>query len=128
MISLTSNSSSTVQKLQAFLSGAAATTNPTVTVVSYIVPPQSKPDFAEYRRAPQFTVLAGATETDIADAPPSGSVKDIIYISIYNADTAAVTVTVCIDDNGTNRIQVKQTLAVDETLCYESVGLGWHIL
>lgn len=127
MIPLTNKSSSTSQKLQAFLAGAATTTNPTVTVASYIVPPQAKDDYSEYRSAPQFTVLAGATETDIADAPPTGSVKDIHYICIYNADTAAVTVTVCIDDNGTNRIQVKQTLQVAESLLYES-GIGWHII
>ena len=127
MISLTNNSSTTTQKLQAFLSGAAATTNPTVTVVSYIVPPQAKPDYSEYRRAPQFTILAGATETDIADAPPSGSVKDIIYIAIYNSDTAAVTVTVCVDDNATNRIECKVTLGVASTLYYED-GRGWYVV
>ena len=136
MIPLTNRSSATTQKLQAFLAGAAATTNPTVTVGSYIVPPQSKTvsgpsgsiagDPSEYRSAPQFTVLAGATETDIADAPPEGSVKDINYISIYNADTASVTVTVCVDDNATNRILIKATLATLETLYYED-GRGWYV-
>ena len=126
MIPLTNRSSATTQKLQAFLSGAAATTNPTVTVGSYIVPSQTKPDFAEYRSAPQFTVLAGATETDIADAPPEGSVKDINYISIYNADTASVTVTVCVDDNGTNRILIKAALASAQTLYYEDKK-GWYV-
>ena len=128
MISLTNNNSATTQKLQCFLSGAAATTNPTCTVVSYIVPPQSKSDFSEYRSAPQFTVLAGATETTIADEPPQGSVKDVNYINIYNADTATVTVTVCIDDNGTNRILVKQDLAVAESLVYNGNGFGWQII
>lgn len=127
MISLTNNSSATTQKLQAFLSGAAATTNPTCTVVSYIVPPQSKPDYSEYRRGTQFTVLSGATETDIADAPPSGSVKDIIYIAIYNADTASVTVTVVIDDNATNRIQCNAVLGVGSTLYYENER-GWYVI
>lgn len=125
MISLTNNSSATTQKLQSFLSGAASTTNPTVTVHSYIVPPQAKPDYAEYRRSPQFTVLAGATETDIADAPVSGSVKDIVQISIYNADTASVTVTVCIDQAGTNEIMIVCTLLTKETLHYED-GDGWY--
>src|SRR5689334_14714736 len=139
MISLTNYSSTTTQKLQAFLSGAAATTNPKVTVHSYIVPPQTKTvsggngaiaaDPSEYRSAPQFTTLAGATETDIADAPVSGSVKDVHQISIYNADTAAVTVTVCIDQNGTNNILVKATLLTGETLHYEGAmpgGRGWY--
>ena len=135
MIPLTNRSSTTITKLQAFLGGAAATTNPTVTVGSYIVPPQSKTvtgpngsiagDPSEYRSAPQFTVLAGATETDIADAPPEGSVKNINYISIYNTDTASVTVTVCVDDNATNRLLIKATLATLETLYYED-GKGWY--
>ena len=135
MIPLTNRSSTTTQKLQAFLGGAAATTNPTVTVSSYIVPPQSKTvsgtngsiagDPSEYRSAPQFTVLAGATETDIADAPPEGSVKDINFISIYNTDTASVTVTVCVDDNGTNRLLIKATLGTLESLYYED-GRGWY--
>lgn len=121
MIPLTNRSSATTQKLQAFLSGAAATTNPTVTVASYIVPPQSKPDFSDYRSAPQFTVLAGATETDIADAPQQGSVKNIIGVSTVNVDTAAITLTICIDDNGTNRIQWKGTLAVGDCLNYSGI-------
>lgn len=127
MIALTNRTSSTTQKLQAFLSGAAATTNPTVTVVSYIVANQVKPEFSEYRRSPQFTVLAGATETDIADAPPEGSVKNVAYVNIYNADTANVTVTVCIDDNGTNRILLKHVLATTESLIYDA-GHGWQVI
>lgn len=129
MISLTNNNSTSTQKLQAFLSGAAATTNPKVVVHSYIVLPNEKPGFEEYRSAPQFTTLAGATETDIADAPVSGSVKDVHQISIYNADTASVTVTVCIDQNGTNNILVKTTLLTGETLHYEGAmpgGRGWY--
>lgn len=130
MISLTNNSSTTTTKLQASLSGAAATTNPTVTVISYIVPPQSKPDFSEYRRAPQFTVLAGATETDIADAPPSGSVKDVIYIACPNPDTAAITISFFIDDNGTNRLQYKAVIPVGGAAYYDGTegGRGWYTL
>lgn len=130
MISLTNNSSATTQKLQAFLSGAAATTNPTVTVVSYIVPPQSKDDFSENRRAPQFTVLAGATETDIADAPPQGSVKDIIYIACVNPDTAVVTISFVIDDNATNRLQFKAaSVPVGGGVYYDGTtgGRGWYV-
>jgi len=127
MIVLTNANSALTQKLQAFLSGAASSTNPTVTVVSYIRPPQAKPSFDEYVRGNQFTVLAGVTETDIAAAPPQGNVKDIIYISIYNADSASVTVTVCIDDNGTNRILVKQTLATNETLEFTET-FGWKVI
>lgn len=120
--------SRTTDKLQAFLSGAAATTNPTVTVGFSILSAQIKEDNSEYPMDRQFTVLAGATETDICGAPAaSGFTKHIKYINVYNADTAAVTVTICIDDNGTNRIQVVSTLETTESLCWTPAA-GWHIV
>jgi hypothetical protein len=115
------------RKLQAFLSGAAATTSPTVTVVFYDVPNQSKMDFSEFRRAPQFTVLAGATETDICAAPAAGVVRMIEYINIYNTDSASVDVFVVVDDNGTNRIQAKLTLATTETAIWTAASGKWNI-
>ena len=118
----------TTRKLQAFLAGAAATTNPTVTVVYYDVPQQTKVDFSEYRRAPQFTVLAGATETDVCDAPNQSVIRNIEYIAIYNADTATVTVTVCVDDNGTNRIQAKVVLLTGETCCWSAKSGDWSLV
>ena len=116
------------KKLQAFLAGAAATTNPTVTVSFYDVANKEKPDFSEYRGGMQYTVLAGATETDVCAAPPdNGTVRNIDHMTVYNADTAAVVVSVCVDDGGTNRILVKQTLNVAETLGY-SAQMGWYII
>jgi hypothetical protein len=101
----------TTRKLQAFLSGAAATTNPTVTVSFYDVPNQTKAGNEDYRRAPQFTVLAGTAETDICAAPSvQGTVRNIEYINFYNADTAPVTITLVVDDAGTNQIQAKIVL------------------
>ena len=117
----------TTRKLQAFLAGAVAATNPTVTVIYYDLQQQTKTDFSEYRRAPQFTVLAGATETDVCAAPALGIVRHIEEIQVYNADTATVTVTVCVDDGGTNRILVKQALLTTETLQYQH-GIGWSII
>ena len=112
MISLTNTSSSTTQKLQAFLAGAAVTTNPAVTVVSHLIPPQTVVGSVQDkdRPYPQFTTLAGATETDIADAPPAGYIKVIDTINVYNADTTTVSLTICTDDNGTNRILWKRQL------------------
>jgi hypothetical protein len=101
----------TTRKLQAFLSGAATTTNPTVTVSFYDVPRQAKTDNSEYLRTPQFTVLAGVTETDICAAPTvQGTVRNIEYINFYNADTAPVTITLVVDDAGVNQIQAKIVL------------------
>ena len=118
----------TDKKLQAFLSGAAATTNPTVSVGYYDVPNREKPDNSEYRGSAQYTVLSGTTETDVCAAPTvQGTVRNIDYINIYNADSAGVTVTVCIDDNGTNQIQVSITLASTESAVWTPTA-SWHVV
>ena len=116
------------KKLQAFLAGAAATTNPTVSVSFYDVPNKEKPDYSEYRGGMQYTVLAGATETDVCAAPPdNGTVRNIDYICIYNTDSASVDVTVCVDDATTNRIQVKMTLATTESAVWTPAS-GWNVV
>ena len=119
----------TARKLQAFLSGAIATTNPKATVSFYDVPRGSKTDTSEYLRTPQFTVLNGTTEVDICDAPQvQGTVRNIEYICIYNADSAPVTVTVCVDDAGTNHIQVQITLASTESAVWASESGDWQVV
>lgn len=119
---------STTRKLQAFLSGAAATTNPTVTISYYDIPRGTKTDTSEYLRFAFYTLLAGATETDVCAAPTQvGTVRNVEEIHVYNADTAAVTVALCVDDAGTNRIMIKQTLNIAETLAY-SHTMGWYII
>lgn len=118
----------TTRKLQAFLAGAVSTTNPVVTVVFYDVPRGSKTDSSEYLKSIQFTNLNGVTETDVCAAPSvQGTVRNIQYINIYNADTASVDVFVVIDDNGTNRIQVKVTLATTESAVWTPTG-GWQVI
>lgn len=117
----------TTRKLQAFLAGAITTTNPTVTVSFFDVPEQTKEDNSDYRRAPQFTVLAGVTETDICAAPNQGVVRHIEYVSIHNTDTASVTVSVVVDDGGTNRIQFHRTLLTRQTAVFTRQS-GWQII
>jgi len=118
----------TTRKLQAFLSGAEATTNPTVTVSFYDVPRTAKVDNSEYLRSPQFTVLAGVTETDICAAPTvQGTVRNIEYINIYNADSATVTVTVVVDDNGTNQIQAKIVLLTGQAAQWTAKS-SWNLI
>lgn len=140
MIPLTNNSSTTTQSLVIALGGSASTTYPTITVSSYIVPRQSKTvtgpdgsitgDPSEYRASNEFTLLTSSSQTTISAAPNIGDIKDIIYICVYNADTAACTVTVSILDNATARVQVSQVLQPNESLLYEggNNGIGWHIL
>lgn len=52
-------------------------------------------------------------------APSSGRARQVKFLTIYNADTVAATVTVRINNNGTTRILAKVTLQPGETLQYE---------
>lgn len=123
---LTNLTSATTQKLQAFCDGAAATTNPVVTVVFRVKTRiQTSQDIVPLDNN-VITVLAGATETDILSAPNTGEEKEILSITVYNEDTATRTVTICIDVNGTNRIQYKQQLSTGRTWRYEK-GVGVQI-
>ena len=118
----------TTTKLQAFLAGAIATTNPTVTVTYKDDTPQQTPQGDTLSKGVvQFTILAGVTETDICAAPNQASVREIDAVTVFNADTASVTVTVCIDDSATNRILIKRTLTTLQTLYYENT-VGWQII
>ena len=118
---------STTDKLQAFLGGAAATTNPTVMVFYHDLQLTEKPDANEYPIGFQSTVLAGTTETDVLDAPGQNVCRHIDIINVYNPDTARVVVTVCIDENGTNRILVSKTIITGQALVYNAQS-GWQVI
>lgn len=116
----------TTRKLQAWLGGAATTTNPTVTVVFKDVPKRTKDDFSEYWEALQFTTLDGTTEKDVLDAPDEDICRKVVYLAVYNADTVNAVVTIAVDDNGTNRIQNAVTLQSTESLTFTPDN-GWSI-
>jgi len=67
------------------------------------------------------------TDVSLVAAPAASTQRVIDNITIYNADTATATVTVQIDDNATEYILVKVTLAAGETLQYVE-GFGWQAL
>lgn len=123
------NLSFTTDKLEVVLGAAKSTNDMPVAVFYYDVPAQDKPDFSEYRRGRQFTNTNGTTETPILAAPSqSGTVRVIVYVSVFNADTATKDVTIQIDDNGTNRIIKKAiALAVGATLSW-TPGNDWQVL
>lgn len=58
----------------------------------------------------------GTNPVIIASSPASSHQKIIDFISIHSEDTAAVSVTIYIDDNGTNYILWKDVLSPGDTL------------
>lgn len=111
----------TTRKIQAVLSGAI-TTNQLPCMVSY-----SDDNGTTYVGGTQLTNTNSTTAVDICAAPGASTVRDIDYLSIRNRDTAAATVTVMLDDNGTDYEIVKAALAVGDQLIYTH-GDGWRVI
>jgi hypothetical protein len=105
----------TTISIQVAMSGAAATTNPTFV--------------ATYADNAGSGITEGATDgslngsTDVSVVPaPSGSNRRVVKdITIYNGDTAAVTLFVKYDNNATQRTIAKVTLAVGDTWTTDGV-------
>jgi hypothetical protein len=66
------------------------------------------------------------TDVNVVGSPASSTQRVIDFLSVYNNDTAAATVTVKADLNGTEYILYKVTLQVGETLTW-SPELGWAV-
>lgn len=64
------------------------------------------------------------TDVTLVGSPAASTQRVIDYVSIFNADTVAATVTVKLDDNSTQRTITKVTLDVGERLEYAE-GKGW---
>lgn len=114
----------TTRKLQAVMAGAKTTTEPSATVTfrdsSFMA------ETAE-RGATQIATLNDTTDVDICAAPGQNAVRNIDTVTIYNADTVSQTVTVKIDDGGTDTILVKAVLAAGASLTYGD-SPGWQVI
>lgn len=99
----------TAISLQVAMSTSAATTNPTF-VATYA-------DNAGSGITEGATdgALNGSTDVTVVPAPTGSNRRVIKDITIYNGDTAAVTVFVKYDNNATQRTLAKVTLAVGDT-------------
>jgi hypothetical protein len=107
------------RKLQALLAGAVATSQPLVTV-----------GFAlgeKDRGNTQTTTMNGVTAVDICDAPPGGEIRNVDFITVYNADTASVTVTIRMVSSAVNYNLAKLTLAAGEIAQF-SPELGFEVV
>jgi len=73
------------------------------------------------------TATNNTSTVTIVAAPSASTVRQVKRIAVYNADTAAATITVRLNNNSTLRILVKITLAVGDTLMYSDVE-GWKVI
>jgi len=65
--------------------------------------------------------LNGVTAVDIVAAPAASTQRVVRNVSFFNRDTAAVTITLRLDDGGTERVLDKQTVQPDEAWIYAVV-------
>ena len=100
---------STTKTIKVNMSGAAATTNPDY-IVSY-----ADNNGTAFTEGALDGALNGVTDVTVVSAPASSTRRIIKKIFIENKDTAAVTITVKYDNNGTQRTLVKVTLNVGDT-------------
>jgi len=110
---------STLRKLQIVLS-LATTTSPLPIVVCW-----SDKTATAYTGGTATSVSNNITFVDIVAAPAAATVRDIDFISIFNADTASATVSVIYNDNAVTSVLTKMTLVSGSTLKYTHAG-GWQ--
>jgi hypothetical protein len=109
------------QTLQGVLGGAIATTQPDfyaawrdITTTDY-TPGQSDGQ------------LNSTTDVDLIVAPAASTQRVIDYLSVFNRDTASVTLTIKTDSSGTERWLWSGTLATNEKVEYVE-GTGFRVL
>lgn len=96
---------STTKTIKANLVAAATTVNPDFTVA------YADTDASTFTEDSNDGTLSGTTDVTLVAAPAAGYKRVIKEINIYNRDTAAVTLTVKYDNNGTQRHIARATLA-----------------
>lgn len=115
------------KKLEIRLSGVHTTTAPKVTVSYYDVRSTEKLDNSEYRYNSTTSTTNGTTDVTIVAAPGQvGTTRNIDGIIVYNGDTVSASVTIKIDDGGTETTLINKTLTSAQSLFYEH-GVGWQV-
>ena len=99
----------TTKSIQVAMSGAAATTNPDFTAA------WADDTGAAFTEGASDGALNGTSTVTLVAAPSASTRRVIKSITIENKDTAAVTVTVSYNNNGTLRTIAKVTLNVGDT-------------
>ncbi len=107
---------STLKSLEIVLAGAITTTALPYTVsyvdldASFVISTASEGDGTSNN----------TTAVTVVAAPAANHTRQVKFLSVYNQDTVAATVTVQINNNGTVRILCKVTLQIGDTLQYVS--------
>ena len=114
---------STTKKLQVVLAGNVTTNQLVVNVVWT----DENIEGVDTKYASKQSVTNQTTDVDICDAPQQNFTRNIETITVYNADTVAATITVKIDNGGTETILFKQALNAGETFLLEH-GAGAQVL
>lgn len=99
----------TTESIVVAMSGAAATTNPDFTAA------WADDTGSAFTEGSTDGALNGTSSVTLVAAPASSTRRVVKNITIYNKDTAAVTITVSFNNNSTLRNIVKVTLAVGDT-------------
>lgn len=116
--------SSTNQKLEVFTDAAPVTANP-VYNISYNDYISASTQGVRYGDA-VCGALNGTTPIQVLKSPPVTSTREIVFMTIYNADSVSRTITVQKDVDGVKFIIVKVAIASGDTLEY-SVEHGWGL-
>lgn len=113
--------SQTTDKVQVVLSGSVAA-NEAQCVTSW----RDINSSGGYTAGRSLANTNGSTDVDLIAAPAAATQRVIDYVSVYNNDSASITVTVKYDANGTDYILWKGTLTTGQRLEYEN-GKGWTV-
>lgn len=115
---------STLRKLQAVLAGAVSANQPE-SIVDFVV--WNVKGEASKQGTYPIALNSNADVTILPAPTTAGEVREITRVSIYNKDTASVTLTVKTDDGTTEFILHKETLLTLESIHFEK-GRGWYCL
>jgi hypothetical protein len=99
---------STSKTIKVVMSGAAATTNPD------FVSTWAENNGTLFTEGSTDGALNGTTAVTLVAAPSAGYRRVVKAITIYNRDTAAITITLSLDNGGTLRQFAKVTLQVGD--------------
>lgn len=102
--------------------GGAVTTNELPFTVSY-----ADYDGSAFTPASNDSASNGGTEVDVVTAPGASIQRLVSSITIHNEDTVSATVTVKLDNNGTDRTLFEAALESGDQAIYNT-GYGWLVL